>query len=498
MNRLKGLIIYLVLICLLLPSLASAMSQTEWDQECRAKTSGTTLLYSKNDSGEFVEIGSLPSGTYIKAGTYDYDSRMWNVAYWNAGSRSSAWVKRENVIAAETMVHFSDGTSTSLPEALVKDSNSLRSYIQKQYPGKSLKSDSSRPTNIDGTDPLPPSTPSPVYTSDETKEDTIQGDWSKEKEATNKEKEFNADCVWRLQRTVTGYSDAKMTKMYETINIGTYCQITTDFDNVVKITYYKNSEKHSAHVYRSALLGSYTQYVDENGDTHSISSAHPDHASIIENCEVTWLAESIQQDLDAKVEAERTAAKNGDQVATSGAATVSLTRLGVATSTIVYNGEEKEVLTSELTFAQDVPEGKEIAIIYAPNTGKCSLRSKASESAKAIKQCKAGTVVSVLEYGGKFCMINYDGQVGYVLTRCLQFCDSKAEPIGTGVLTYNGKATGRTTINIRNDADGDAAKISEWKTGTEVTVFGLADGWYEIESNGVHGYVMEKFLTIKE
>lgn len=86
----------------------------------------------------------------------------------------------------------------------------------------------------------------------------------------------------------------------------------------------------------------------------------------------------------------------------------------------------------------------------------------------------------------------------YVLTRCLQFHDSDVEPLGTGMLTYNGKGTGRTTINIRHEASGNAVKIAEWKTGTEVTVFGLDDGWYEIEHNGMHGYVMEKFLTMQE
>ena len=179
-------------------------------------------------------------------------------------------------------------------------------------------------------------------------------------------------------------------------------------------------------------------------------------------------------------------------------ATISLRQLGVATSTIVHNGEELQVPTHELTFASDVPQGKKIAVIYAPNTGKCSLRQKATESAKAIKQCKAGTVVAVLEYGSKFCQVDYQGQVGYVLTRCLQFHDSNVQPMGTGMLTYNGKGTGRTTINIRHEASGKSAKIAEWKTGTQVTVFGLADSWYEIEYKGIHGYVMEKFLTMTE
>ncbi len=177
---------------------------------------------------------------------------------------------------------------------------------------------------------------------------------------------------------------------------------------------------------------------------------------------------------------------------------VQVLRLGVAETVIQLGGEEKTVPTQELTFAEDVPQEKKIAVIHAPKTGKCTLRSKASDSGKALKSCKAGVIVSVLEEGGKYTKINYQGTVGYVLTSCLKFYDCTVETEGTGLLSYNGKTNGSTTINIRNAAKGDSAKIAEWDTGTEVTVFGLSDGWYEIEAKGIHGFVMEKFLTVGE
>lgn len=167
------------------------------------------------------------------------------------------------------------------------------------------------------------------------------------------------------------------------------------------------------------------------------------------------------------------------------------------TSVIRRNSEGEKVGTGNFAFTQNVPEDKKNAIIYAPRTGKCSLRSKASDSSKVIKQCKAGRVVSVHEYGSKFCLIDYDGVTGYVLTNCLQFRNSNVETIGTGLLTYNGKATGRTTINIRLEANGESHKIGELKTGTEVTLFSINNGWYEIEYNGIHGFVQEKYLTVQ-
>ena len=103
-----------------------------------------------------------------------------------------------------------------------------------------------------------------------------------------------------------------------------------------------------------------------------------------------------------------------------------------------------------------------------------------------------------MEYGKQFCKVSYNGTTGYALTRCLKFYDSQVDLLGSGILTCNGKVTDKTTINIRNEADKGGAKIAEWKTGTEVQVFGLNNGWYEIEYNGIHGFVMEKFLTMDE
>ena len=73
-----------------------------------------------------------------------------------------------------------------------------------------------------------------------------------------------------------------------------------------------------------------------------------------------------------------------------------------------------------------------------------------------------------------------------------------AQPTSSATLTYNGRATGRTTINVRNDADGDSVKITEWRTGTEVLVYGCEDGWYEIEADGMRGFVMDDFITLSD
>ena len=86
--------------------------------------------------------------------------------------------------------------------------------------------------------------------------------------------------------------------------------------------------------------------------------------------------------------------------------------------------------------------------------------------------------------------------MGYIKTVCLKFYGD-SESTAQGVLSYKGTTGGGTTVNVRNTPKGDSAKVAEWRTGTEVTILSHANGWYEIEANGMHGYVMEKYVTEK-
>lgn len=173
--------------------------------------------------------------------------------------------------------------------------------------------------------------------------------------------------------------------------------------------------------------------------------------------------------------------------------------LGVYESVVSNSdGEHKTVRTSSLAFSGEIPAEKAIAVIHAPDTGKCTLREKASTSARALGKCKAGTVVAVLEYGKKFCRISYQGEVGWVLTSCLKFYGDAQAPIGAGMLTWKGQTSSDRTINIRNTADSGSSKVAEWPVGLSVTVFSKNGKWYEIEHEGVHGFVHEDYLMLIE
>lgn len=172
-------------------------------------------------------------------------------------------------------------------------------------------------------------------------------------------------------------------------------------------------------------------------------------------------------------------------------------QLGLLTAIIRENHENSEVPTSSLVL-QSVEPDHQLAVIHAPKTGKCTMREKPSKKSDMVKNCKAGRIAIVLEVGKEYTRILYNNAEGYVLTSCLKFYPTDTPILGAGVLSWEGKATGRTKINVRSAPEKSAKKVGEWKTGTPVTVFSLSEGWYEIEYKGEHGYVMEQYLTLQE
>lgn len=336
------------------------------------------------------------------------------------------------------------------------------------------------------------------------------------------QEEWNLSCNYKTSCSTTVTRIVGDSEEYETIPANTYVRITDSVgDDKKVIKYMINGVTRSGMVSSSCLVRCSSQYRQPDGYAENVHELDPNHDEIVANNPVILIAPSLleqgdadysgvsyekSEDSSAHHETQGADTKKGsgtqqpnekaEMTTTQADVQVVLEQLGTQKSLITYQGVTSEVATAELNFGVDISEDKRIASVCAPRTGKASLRAKASTSADVIKKCKAGTIVVVLEYGKKFCKIQYDGSVGYILTSCLRFHASDETPISTGVLSYKGKATGSTTINIRASADGDSAKIAEWRTGTEVLVFTKENNWYEIEANGMRGYVKAEFLTL--
>ena len=177
-------------------------------------------------------------------------------------------------------------------------------------------------------------------------------------------------------------------------------------------------------------------------------------------------------------------------------APVTVIRLGTVTSYVISGTQIIPAESAALRFSADAQDGRSVAILHAPESGQASLREKPSDSSRRLQYVRTGLIVAVLSHGNTWSQIHTGDAAGYVLTRCLRFPDAAAVPTGEGVLSIGGSSTGSAMINVRATPKRDSAKAAEWPTGTPVTVFGTANGWVEIEAQGVHGYVMDDYITI--
>ena len=173
---------------------------------------------------------------------------------------------------------------------------------------------------------------------------------------------------------------------------------------------------------------------------------------------------------------------------------VTLQTLGTA-QCIVFDGTTKlTVNTEDLVWETEADDDQRLAIIYAPKTGKATLRASASSSAKAIDQCLDGRIVVVLKVGSTFTRVLYEGKEGCVLTAALTFTGSvPAGEFDVATLCYKGRTDSSATITVYT-AKTAKRKINQWRVGTEVVVLNVEGNWSEVEIDGWHGWVKNDYL----
>lgn len=189
---------------------------------------------------------------------------------------------------------------------------------------------------------------------------------------------------------------------------------------------------------------------------------------------------------------------------TYGEEIVSLETLGLYQSVIRVGEERQTVLTSELSWTPTAEEEHALAVIYAPRTGAATMHSKSGGKGDVLKKCKNGRVVLVTEWGKNYCKILYNGEVGYVLTDALtlyphDWADTGKAAPQLGTLSYNGRTSGKATVNVRSSGDGKGRILDEWVIGEPLVVYGETEkGWCEVDIDGTHGYVQSKYVTMDE
>lgn len=337
--------------------------------------------------------------------------------------------------------------------------------------------------------------------------------------------EWNRSCRRKMSQTTTVYSSADPSRAVDTIPAGTYVDVGSRTDLRSYITYMKSDGVlRSGFVATNTVGSAVISFTDADGDRRGIQELqyyemyghNPPPGGVLDKPLPGGNGETVGKPLpdgndetpDKPANSGSTANRKNDakkavvpapnaDVFYQGSK-VSVKTWGFYHSVILVDGKEQTVPTFALTFSEKVEEDKRVAFIYAPRTGRCYLRAKASGKGDILDKCPAGTVVQVVKYGKSYCQIIFEGQAGYVQTACLIFADPEAEQPVAHQLSYNGKMTGAAQVPIRSDRSNDSASVMKLRSGTEVAVFAKSGKWYEVEYEGMHGYVHQNFLRMEE
>ncbi len=176
---------------------------------------------------------------------------------------------------------------------------------------------------------------------------------------------------------------------------------------------------------------------------------------------------------------------------------VAMKELGTARSVVTLNKQDLVVETADLIWSTNAADNERIGIIYAPKTGKVSLRKTSKKSSAVLQKLTAGTLVRVFDIGKTMTGIYVGDQAGYVLNSTIQLTGT-SEDYNTGILTYNGSLTNTHRINFYTAAKESSKKIQGVYAGTSVVILGVSGTWTELDLEGYHGYILSKFVTQDE
>ena len=168
--------------------------------------------------------------------------------------------------------------------------------------------------------------------------------------------------------------------------------------------------------------------------------------------------------------------------------------LGVCRSYIFVGKNPAIINTADLTFAEeDLAPEETLAYVVSADSARVYW---GPELKGFFARCKPGTILAVVSVLDDCIEVKYPEKKnsfrGFLKKSSVQLC-GPAEGIGTGIVK-----NGKQVVNIRAKKDINSAKVEVVKSGTEIILVSDTDNWYEVEYNGLHGYIRKEFVTILE
>ena len=170
--------------------------------------------------------------------------------------------------------------------------------------------------------------------------------------------------------------------------------------------------------------------------------------------------------------------------------------MGLARSMIRIGENDMLVNTCDLAWSTEAPANQVLAVISANRVGYATLRANTSTKAFVLDHCITGRVVRVLSVGKNWCKVDCDGMRGYVLTSALEFFPNMIRTYESGLISIDGRTTGKSTINIRANAKAGSRILGDYVLGTPLTIFSRDDKWCEVDVAGWHCYILTEYVTM--
>ncbi|MBQ8313958.1 MAG: hypothetical protein IJX84_12240 [Clostridia bacterium] len=165
---------------------------------------------------------------------------------------------------------------------------------------------------------------------------------------------------------------------------------------------------------------------------------------------------------------------------------VTVKLLGVHESIVKVEGEETTVPTTQLRYETTADSENALAIIYAKNTGEVILRPQ-QETTGRVTKCKTGRVALVIEKGKSWSKLWYDGHVGYVQNKYLQFI-----PMAEAATDA---AVGSKNAPMHLGTHRDTRVVKQVKKGSPIEKLWQGETWAEVAVDGYRGYIQLKYLA---
>ena len=175
---------------------------------------------------------------------------------------------------------------------------------------------------------------------------------------------------------------------------------------------------------------------------------------------------------------------------------VTVVYVGLARSKIKIGDTELMVNTCDLAWSTEAPADQVLAVVDANRLGYAALRANTSTKSFILDHCITGKVVRVLSTGKNWTKVDYDGMRGYVLTSSLKFYPNMIRSYETGQIAYEGRTTGRSTINIRASAKNNSRILANYTLGTPLTIFSMDEKWCEVDVGGWHCYILREYVSM--